>query len=111
MRTLGEIEEAAMSGEMPTHEECYWAMLALRALVVFDGMSFRSLLDESVSRTPQREYEEYFNRTKRAYATDPKQYVGKNNDPANPEMQERRKVALKIFNKIATEALAGGEGE
>ena len=115
MRTLYEIEDSAMSGDIPTHEECYWAMLALRALVVFDGMAFRALLKDSPLRTPQREWEEHFNRTKRAYAADPQKYVGKNNDPSNPDTQKRRKAALNIFNTIcgsSSEAKGGGsDGE
>lgn len=32
MRTLGEIVNAANDGQVPSHEECFWALLALDRL-------------------------------------------------------------------------------
>lgn len=45
MRKLVEIIESAKDGQMPTHEECYYAMLALSALHYFDHHAL-SELDE-----------------------------------------------------------------
>lgn len=108
MRTLGEIIETARDGTMPTHQECYWAMLALNALSTFDSMAFSRMARMEQDSKPcfaVISHEEHFNRNKRAFAEDPKKWVGWNNDPANPEFQVRRSMARRIFDK----ALASSE--
>lgn len=98
MRTLGEIIESAKDGQMPTHEECYWAILsdlANRPNKIFG---------------PEWYWKESFNRRKRAYEKDPKTYVGPNNDPANPDYQKRREIALKICDKAMKGELPNQEG-
>ena len=104
MKTLFEIVESARDGVMPSHEECYWAMLALDAISHFDRRALMDLANRpSKLMTPQWQYEESFRRHKAALNKDPKSYVGWNNDPSNPEFQKRRKVA----NKILDRALSG----
>jgi hypothetical protein len=95
MRTLYEIIESAKSGEMPTHDECYWSVLALDALGTFDRMSFHRLVEGKIPAMV--EYEESFNRIKRALNVSPKDWVGPNNDPSNVDYQKRRRVSMKIY--------------
>ena len=103
MRTLFEIIDGAKSGEMPTHEECYWAMLALDALHTFDSMALIRLAEGPREfMTPEWEHAESFRRIKLALSKSPKEWVGENNDPANPEYQRRRKIGLKIFEKVSS---------
>jgi hypothetical protein len=101
MRTLGEILTTAESGELPTHDECYWALVAMAKLEAFDSSdTTRNLAVESpVAR--QMRAEESFKRRKRAYASDPKAWLGPEHDPTRPEVQERRQAALRLFEKVS----------
>jgi len=102
MRTLFEIIESAKSGEMPSHEECYWAMLALEALGFFDHQALSNLANRpSKIRTPEFQWKESFRRYKIALDKDPKEYCGPSNDPSTPEYQKRRSISLKILDKVS----------
>jgi len=108
MRTLFAIIEAAKSGDRPTHDECYWAMLALDALHTFDSMALQRLADNpSKIRTPEWEYKGSWERARKACGKNPKDWVGPNNDPANPEYQRRRQIALALFEKVIKEKKNG----
>jgi hypothetical protein len=101
MKTLFEIIDAAKSGEKPTHDECYWAMLALDALLYFESRAISQLANHpSKLLTPEFYYKESFNRRKNAYSKDPKTWVGPNNDPSSKEYQKRRAIGLKLFDKV-----------
>jgi len=42
--TLGEILSTARRGQMPPHEDCYYAMIVLESLSILDRNSFMSIL-------------------------------------------------------------------
>lgn len=101
MRTLYEIIESAKDGNKPTHEECYWAMLAYSALLSFSASDIRKLTVENPSPLVKSFLkEEHHKRLKGALGNNPKDYVGWNNDPANPEYQKMRQIGSKLVNKI-----------
>lgn len=101
MRTLFEIIEAAKSGDVTTHEECLYALLAYSGLSYFDSSALRNLaFGPSKFRTPQFEAEESHRRWKLALEKSPKEWLGPDNDPANPECQRRRQLARKVFDKV-----------
>lgn len=101
MRTLMEIIEAAKEGNKPTHDECYWAMLALSALHNFDSQDLLRFADDHHDNGINKFMaEESFQRSKRAFAVPPDQYVGWGNDPANPDYQAFRKLAFMIYDKF-----------
>ncbi len=100
MRTLGEIITAAKDGEKPSYDELLYALVALEALFTFDHSFVVELpYKPSHQKHPELWSEESFNRVKRAMEKPPKDWLGWNNDPANPEYQKRRKVALAIWDK------------
>lgn len=108
MRTLGNIVEAVQRNERPDYEELRYAVLALQALSTFDRMAFMKLAETEreqrkplLTRSAVWQWEEFFNRIKRAMEKSPKEWVGWNNDPENPEFQERRSIALKIYQRCA----------
>jgi len=105
MRILFEIIDSAKGGQKPSHEECYWAMLALDALHTFDSMSLHRLVEYPNFKfiTPEYEFEESWKRAKIALNKSPKEWVGPNNDPANPDYQKMRKIGLKILDKVNEE--------
>jgi len=104
MRTLGEIIEAGKSGNLVTHEECYWSMLSLEALGVFDMMSLMRRYEEASKGIMSKlrielDWRERCRRVQTAYETDPKEWMGPNHDPSNPEVQSCRRVSLKIADQ------------
>ena len=102
MRTLLEIIESIKDGEEPTREELYYSVLALEALSSFDHMDFRRLLKKPDSRFFTIEWlnNEVFNRSKNAYRKSPKDWVGWDNDPHNPDYQGMRVMHKRLFDKI-----------
>lgn len=104
---LNEIIEAVKAGDRPECDDLRYALCAMSALETFDRMAFMKLAGaEAEGKKPflvtsaQWQWEEHFNRRKRAGEKPPKEYVGWNNDPDNPEYLERRKVSLKVVEKI-----------
>jgi hypothetical protein len=103
MKNLGEIIDQVRSGEKPDYEELRYAICAMDALMTFDRMALMKLsVAESEGKKPvliysaQWQFEENFNRVKRALGQSPKDFVGWNNDPENPEFLKRRKVSLRL---------------
>jgi hypothetical protein len=111
VRTLLEIVEGAKDGNKPTHDECYWAMLALDSLRHFNQHELISIYEAAEGSTPnlilraKMGYPESFNREKRAFAKDPQAWVGPSHDPSNPECQKMRDMAFKVFEKATGEKL------
>ena len=100
MRTLFEIITAAKDGQVPAQDELLYALLALDALLTFD----HSFIIELPGKPEHQKHlelwaEESFGRVKRAMDKSPKDWLGWNNDPANPEYQRRRKIALGICER------------
>lgn len=103
MRTLFEIVEAAKVGDTTTHEECLYALLAYAGLAHFDSSALRKRAYEP-SRLFDAEHdaEESHRRWKTALDKSPKEWLGPNNDPANPECRKRVLMARRLFDKIVT---------
>lgn len=103
MRTLYEIITDAKDGKMPTHEECYWAMLAYESMLNIEHRQLREeLLKEKRSPEFVREMKAKtsMDMYKGALAKPPKEWLGWDNDPANPEYQKRRNVGKKLVDKF-----------
>ena len=107
MRKLGEIIEAAKSGERPEYDELRLAVCAMDALMTFDRMAIWKLAEgEAEGKKPfmvwsavfQRQ--ENFDRVKRAMAKTPREYLGPNNDPDSPAVQARRQASIALFDKL-----------
>ena len=95
------------SGERPEYEELRYAICAMEALATFDSQALSKLAQAELdgkkpvlTSSAVFQYEEHFNRNKRALDTDPAAYVGWNNDPDNPEFVQRRKAAIKLVEAI-----------
>lgn len=105
-RTLNGILESAKDGVKPSYDECYWAMLALDALLFFDRNALCQLIDES----PKVELaaDESLKRLRRAMATNPQAYMGPGNDPSNPDVQRQRKAAQRVFDQVVLKQAHSG---
>lgn len=114
MKTLGEIIEAVRDGERPDYEDLRYAICAMSALAVFDRQAFIKLAEaEETGKKPflttiaAWQWKESFGRWLRAMTKPPKEYVGWNNDPDNPEFLARLKTAQRFMAKFAAK-FAGG---
>lgn len=105
MRSLIDIVESAKDGKMPTHDECYWAMLALSHLHYFEANDLRTITTGKDDIRSKMTAEEAFRRRKIAFDKSPKDWVGWSNDPSNPEYQKMRATAFKVFEKATGTSL------
>ena len=111
MRPLGEIIDAARSGERPDYDELRLAVCAMDMLMTFDRQAIWKLAEgEQKGKKPMLVWsslwqrDENFTRVKRAMATDPKSYLGPNYDPDSPAVQERRRMSIAIMDGVARRA-------
>ena len=100
MRTLYEIIEAAKDGDKPTHDECYFAMLALDSLSTFTTRELRDAAFNERRGLPLKfRAEEDFKRWKRALNTSPDEWLGPQNHPGHPNQVEMRRMAKKVMRE------------
>lgn len=106
-KTLGQVIEAVRSGERPGYEDLRYAICALVALAVFDSQALQRLAEAEkegkrafMTSSAEWQWNEHFERRKRALDKIPKEYVGWNNDPENPEFRERRAQAARLVEKL-----------
>lgn len=108
MKTIGEIIEAARSGERPDYDELRLAVCAMDALMTFDRLAIWKLAEaEKEGKKPFLVYsalwqrDENFGRVKRALAKTPREFLGESYDPDSPAVQERRKQSIRLYEKVA----------
>jgi hypothetical protein len=107
MNTLGDIIDSVRDGEKPEYEDLRYAICAMDALMTFDRMALMKLSEaESEGKKPvlvysaKYQFKENFDRVKLALEKPPKEYIGWNNDPDNPEFLNRRNKAKRIMSKF-----------
>ena len=107
MKTLSEVIENIKSGTTVATDDLLYSVLALDALITFENATLNRiaspvlLKDELPSKMIIKlNVEEKFQRLKRAYAKPPKEWVGWNNDPKNPEYLDRVEASRKIFETL-----------
>ena len=95
IRTLSEILEDILSGKKPTYDELLYSVLVYRFLLHSDRMAFKSLseakrkkLTSVFSHDPEYQEKEFHQRMKSAMASSPREFVGWEHDPRNPDYQK-----------------------
>lgn len=106
-KTLSEIVNAVRDGERPDYEDLRYAICALDALATFNRTAAMRLAEaEREGRKPflttsaAWQWEEHHRREQTALGKPPKEYIGWNNDPDNPEFLERRKQAQRFAKRF-----------
>lgn len=102
MKTLSEIIDAVKNGEKPAYDDLRFALLAMSHLHTFDSSDMLDVFEATTEWNPilHIRAEEAFNRSKRAMNVSPKEYLGENWNPDNPEYQKRRKLMLNLADEI-----------
>ena len=111
MRTLNEIVTAVRDGERPDYDELRYAICAMDALGVFNRNALMKLAEaEKAQKKPflttsaEWQWQEHYRREKAAGEKSPKEYIGWNNDPENPEFLRRRETAKRLMQSISAAA-------
>ena len=103
MRTLSEIIEMVKCNKRPDYDELKYALLTYVSMMNNDHNQLkRELLSEKRSSAFIRklEAENSFNMYKTALNKSPKEYLGWNNDPENPEYKKFHKIGNKLVDKL-----------
>lgn len=104
MKTLIEIIEEVKTNGKPTYEELRYALLASDSLLTFALMDLRKVLFNNPSpmiikfMKNDMKYSNALNKP-------PKEWIGWNNDPENPEYQKFHSMGIKLFNKAMNDKL------
>lgn len=103
MRTLFEIIEEVKDGGKPDYDELRYALLAYQSMFVMDH---NKLLNELTSEKETKPFikkmmaQNSFDMYKKALNKSPKEWLGPNYDPDNPDCQKFHKMAGKLFDKV-----------
>lgn len=118
---LGDIIEAVRNGQRPGYEDLRYAICAMDALMTFDRMALTKLTAAELAaidaggkkpfmvNSAQWQLGERQGRVSRAMQKPPKEYVGWNNDPDNPEFLKRRQQSIKLVERIVAKADAAAQ--
>lgn len=111
MRTLGEIWEAAQAGEMPTHQECYFAMLVHGHLQLMASRDLRNLAHEGTPVPLKVLAQMDFDRVKKSWSLPPDEYLGDAHTPGTNEHSARRQLAEGVARAVGLDAARPGGQE
>ena len=106
MSTLFEIITEIKGGKKPEYNDLLYSVLALDALLYFDSKQIRDAASDYISgkipkiQTPEFRHYESRTRNKAAFEKDPKEWVGWNSDPENPEYLKRVQTSNKLLEKM-----------
>jgi len=105
--TLDEIIETVKSNKPVDTEDMIYAILMLDSLWFFEKRAIRDLADAKrgirkamLNGDPLFQEKESFRRTKISVDKNPKEWMGWNNDPKNPDYQNRKELGCKILEKV-----------
>jgi len=105
MRILSEIVEATKTNQPVEFEELRYALLVYVSMM---NMDHRKLRDTLLAEKPIPEFirkmkaDNSFNMYHNALNKSPKEYLGWNNDPENPEYQRFHEMGCKLIDKIVS---------
>lgn len=104
---LFEIIESVKSNKPVDKENMIYTIIALDSLLFFEKSAIRALAEAKrgnrpavLNGDPFFQEKESFKRIKNALDKDPKEWLGWDNDPKNPEYQKEREIAHKVLDKI-----------
>ena len=112
MRTLYEIISDVKDGLKPDYEEIRYALLVYEFMFNMDHRVLREELmkeKETSAFIKKMRADNSFDMFKNALNKSPKDYVGVNSDPDNPEYQKFRKLGEKLSDKVIKNGSKGDQ--
>jgi len=103
MRILADIVEDCKCNKRPDYEELRYALLVYSFMLNMDHRVLRECLTSEKEMAPiikKMRAENSFNMYHTALNKSPKEYLGWNNDPENPEYQKFHEMGSKLVDKI-----------
>ncbi|WP_195837984.1 hypothetical protein [Tissierella pigra] len=103
MRTLYEIIEDVKDNKKPDYEELRYALLVYNFLFNMDHRVLREVLlsDKEIPKfIKELKAQNSFDMAKSALNKSPKEYLGWNSDPENPDYQKFRQIGNKLLDKV-----------
>lgn len=103
MRKLYDIIEDVKDNKKPDYEELRYALLVYESMFILEH---RRLREELISEKETPEFikelqlRNSFEMFKTALNKSPKEFLGWNNDPENPEYQRFRKASIKLLDRL-----------
>jgi hypothetical protein len=108
MRSIAAIVSDAKDGIVPSHEECFWVMLALSGMLHFSRSTMESIAksfkedDKRVVFTAKLHLTSHERTFKERYdwlKADPQIWLGDTGNPFHPETKKFHEMAQKIADK------------
>ena len=103
MRNLIDIIEDVKDNKRPDYEELRYALLVYNFLFNMDHRVLREILlsDKEIPKfIKELKAQNSFDMAKNALNKSPKEYLGWNSDPENPDYQKFRKMGNKLLDKV-----------
>lgn len=106
MKNLSEIINTCKDGNKPNMDDARFAICALDSLLTFESTHLMRMAQRETDGkkpglfTAERNYSEHFNRVKNAMAKPPLEWLGPNNNPDDPAVQQRRKISQRLWDQF-----------
>jgi len=99
MKSLFELIEDCKLNEPVDGQELRYAVIALTTLLNMASSKLMRFCTKDISSLDKMQIENFFNANRSAINKSPKDWLGWDNDPANPEYQSFHKMATNIVDK------------
>ncbi|MEY8416668.1 hypothetical protein AAK964_10235 [Tissierella praeacuta] len=113
MRNLIDIIEDVKDNKRPDYEEVRYALLVYDFMFNMDHRVLREILlsDKETSKfIKELKAQNSFDMAKNALNKSPKEYLGWNNDPENPEYQKFRRMGNKLLDTFVSKEVGEIDG-
>ena len=111
MRNLSKIIESCKLNESVDNVELKYATIALTSLVNFSMSTIMRIYDKSENQFDKMRAENVHNAYSKALNKSPKEWLGWNNDPENPEYQRFHSLGNKLVEKALNRELPNQKKE
>lgn len=99
MKNLSEIIEMCKLNQKPEYEELFYAVLSLTSVANMLSMNFRNIEPDTKEFILNMKKDNMHTLYRNALNKSPKEFMGWNNDPENPEYQKFHAIGNNIVEK------------
>lgn len=107
-KTIGEIIDQCLDGELPRIHDARLTICALNSLLVFNSQDLKAIVriiekfnaPKKTNELISLRISENSNRTDSAFDTTPSNWLGKENNPDGEGVQKRRRILKTLFKDL-----------